>query len=70
MHDKRGIALIFNHEKCNGYEERTGTTKDGTDLQTVLETLNFEVKYCLDFKLVEIKKILLKGKTQLWKYEH
>lgn len=70
MHDKRGIALIFNHEKFIVHSERTGTRKDGRDLKTVLETLNFEVKYYLDLKLVEIKNILREGKTQLLKYEH
>ncbi|CAO1443301.1 unnamed protein product [Diamesa hyperborea] len=60
MHDKRGIALIFNHEKFIDpvYSKRKGTKKDGDDLKDVLKKLNFDVRYYMNLKLDEIKQIL------------
>ncbi|CAO1419850.1 unnamed protein product [Diamesa serratosioi] len=56
---KRGVALIFNHKKCNGQNEvRHGTVKDGVDLKNVLEGLQFDVRSYMDLKLDEIKEVL------------
>ncbi|CAO1441769.1 unnamed protein product [Diamesa hyperborea] len=64
MHDKRGIALIFNHEKCRGKRDRVGTIKDGDDLKVALEKLNFDVELHIDLKLHEIRKKLLEVSKQ------
>lgn len=57
----RGIALIFNHEKFNGKDNRKGTKKDGDDLKAVLEGLQFDVRDYMDLKLNEIIDILYNG---------
>lgn len=63
-HANRGVALIFNHEKFDGNdkEDRVGTKKDGDDLKAVLQGLQFDVRYYMDLKLEEIRKVLYQGK--------
>ena len=63
MHEKRGIALIFNHETFSHQPEREGTIKDCKDLKATLERLQFKVRVYKDLKLKQIKGILYKGKT-------
>ena len=55
--EKRGIALIFNHE-FDGEKLRKGTIQDGTSMIAALKSLQFEVRYFSDKKLHEIKDIL------------
>ncbi|CAO1443214.1 unnamed protein product [Diamesa hyperborea] len=60
MNDKRGIAIIFNHEVfIQVAKVRHGTRIDGDDLKAALEKLNFEVELYMDLKLHEIRKKLL-----------
>ncbi|CAO1419814.1 unnamed protein product [Diamesa tonsa] len=56
----RGIALIFNHEKFKGKDNRKGTKKDGDDLKAVLKGLQFDVRDYMDLNLNEIINILYK----------
>lgn len=62
-HTKRGVAIIFNHEKFNGNgkEDRVGTKKDGDDLKAVLQGLQFDVRDYMDLKLEEIRNIIVEG---------
>ncbi|CAO1443319.1 unnamed protein product [Diamesa hyperborea] len=58
-HAKRGIALIFNHEKFDGEQDRLGTKKDTDDLKAVLEGFEFDVRVSNDLKADEIRNVLL-----------
>ena len=42
-HKRRGKAIIFNHEKFENLEERSGTAVDVTVLRETYEALGFEV---------------------------
>lgn len=55
-HEKRGVALIFNHEHflINGLKSRSGTHKDCEDLERHLKTLGFEVHV---FKDIDYKEL-------------
>ncbi|CAO1419666.1 unnamed protein product [Diamesa tonsa] len=57
---KRGIALIFNHEKFinNNFSDRRETRKDGDDLKAVLQELQFIVRIHIDLTLQEIRNVL------------
>lgn len=64
-HEKRGVALIFNHSTFNHDKmgPRYGTKKDGQALQDVLKKLDFDVRYRPDFTEAEIKRELLQGEN-------
>lgn len=62
-HAKRGIALIFNHERFMMSEKQTrlGTNKDRDRLSKVLERLNFDVQIFDDLFMHEIDREIRKG---------
>ncbi|XP_076686886.1 caspase-1-like [Andrena cerasifolii] len=47
-HKRRGVALIFNHVYFKKMPARTGSIKDCSDLQNVLQALDFEVQVYTD----------------------
>ena len=64
-HEKRGRAIIFNHEKYREdlyLEERTGTHTDKICLKQRFEKLKFDVDVFDDLKVDEIKKKLAESK--------
>ena len=64
-HEKRGRAIIFNHEKYSedlGLQERTGTHADKICLKQRFEKLKFDVDVFDDLKVDEIKKKLAESK--------
>lgn len=64
-HEKRGRAIIFNHEKYRedlGLEERTGTNADRLCLQQRFEKMKFDVDVFDDLKVHEIKNKLAESK--------
>jgi hypothetical protein len=64
-HDKRGKAIIFNHEKYEDYlriPERTGTKIDKLCLKQRLEKLKFEVDIFDDLSRDDINKKLYESK--------
>jgi hypothetical protein len=63
--EKRGKAIIFNHEKYKeglDLDERTGTQKDKTCLKECFEKLKFDVKVYDDLPVTKIKRKLNKSK--------
>ncbi|KAG8222200.1 hypothetical protein J437_LFUL001292 [Ladona fulva] len=62
-HDKRGIALIFNHEHftSKGLMNREGTEEDGKRLSNTMLSLGFEVRHYQDKTWSDIKDILCQG---------
>ena len=64
-HEKRGRAIIFNHEKYSeklALEERTGTQADKTCLKRCFEKLKFDVEVFDDLPLSKIQKKLTESK--------
>jgi len=64
-HEKRGRAIIFNHEKFKDYlgvEERTGTNTDKIRLKQCFEKLKFDVDVFDDSKVDEIRNKLTESK--------
>lgn len=64
-HEKRGRAIIFNHEKYKegmGVEERTGTNTDKIHLKQRFEKLKFDVDVFDDLKVDEIRSKLTESK--------
>jgi hypothetical protein len=64
-HEKRGRAIIFNHEKYEKYlylDDRTGTDIDKQCLKECFEKLKFDVEVYDDFSREDIKKKLLESK--------
>ncbi|KAG8222199.1 hypothetical protein J437_LFUL001291 [Ladona fulva] len=59
-HAKRGIALIFNHErfKKNTQRRRRGAAEDGRVLSSTVENLGFEVRLHKNKKWSKMKKII------------
>ena len=60
-HSRRGIAVIFNHEKFDehlGLSVRNGTDVDQDNLLMTLQQLDFEVKVYKDLPYKEIENIL------------
>jgi len=60
-HEKRGRAIIFNHEKFEDYlrvEKRTGTNTDKIRLKQCFEKLKFDVDVFDDSKVDEIRNKL------------
>ncbi|KAF2880709.1 hypothetical protein ILUMI_25469 [Ignelater luminosus] len=59
-HYKRGTAIIFNHYKFDDYSlnKRDGTMKDGSDLESVLKNLKFDVTVYQDLKYGAIHDVL------------
>jgi hypothetical protein len=67
-HEKRGKAIIFNHEKYStplNLPERTGTNTDKIILKQRFEKLKFEVDVYDDLTVADIKEHLSKSK-----YDH
>lgn len=68
-HEKRGRAIILNHEKYEerlGLKERTGTNLDKMSLKQRFEKLKFDVDVFDDLKVHEIKNTL----TEISKASH
>lgn len=64
-HEKRGRAIIFNHEKYKedlGLEERKGTNADVICLKQRFEKLKFDVDVFDDLTVHEIKNKLTESK--------
>jgi len=64
-HEKRGRAIIFNHEKYSEdlkLTERIGTHADKICLKQRFEKLKFDVEVFDDLKVEEIKKKLNESK--------
>jgi hypothetical protein len=64
-HDKRGRAIIFNHEKYReglGLNDRPGTHVDKICLKQRFENLKFDVEDFDDLTLIEIKTKLSQSK--------
>jgi hypothetical protein len=64
-HEKRGRAIIFNHEKYSEplkLNERTGTNIDKIILKQRFEKLKFEVDVYDDLTVADIKKYLTESK--------
>ncbi|XP_069689291.1 caspase-like [Periplaneta americana] len=57
-HPRRGVALIFNHEKFDRMPARTGSSKDCANLSHELKELGFEVRSHKDLSYVEMAAIL------------
>jgi len=57
-HNKRGIAIIFNHEhfEIMSLKSRTGTNVDCENLRHALETLNFDTQVYKDLRFNEIQR--------------
>jgi hypothetical protein len=64
-HEKRGKAIILNHEKfsdCLNLKERTGTNTDKIILKQRFEKLKFEVEIHDDLIAADIRKLLTDSK--------
>lgn len=64
-HEKRGVALIFNHMNFKDSTlcpTRDGTNKDRDDLTRLFTKFNFEVMVHDDLTYAEIYDVLTKGK--------
>lgn len=59
-HQKRGVALIFNHDTFNDTNlgRRPGTAVDSQNLQTTFKKLGFDVWTYNDRTFLQIKQIL------------
>ncbi|XP_017781123.1 PREDICTED: caspase-1-like [Nicrophorus vespilloides] len=59
-HDRRGIALIFNHYKFDNsnLSIREGTDKDCQNIDRTLTTFNFTTKVCQDYTYRQIVDII------------
>ncbi|XP_063222135.1 caspase-1-like isoform X2 [Bacillus rossius redtenbacheri] len=57
-HARRGVALVLNHERVGGMEQRKGTAKDCQDLVRALEGLGFEVDVRQDLSCLGVKACL------------
>jgi len=64
-HPKRGVALIFNHQKFDRMASRSGSDKDCRDLSNQLSALGFEIRIREDLTLTELYKELYKSKCDL-----
>lgn len=55
-HEKRGLAVIFNHEffSANGMRQRAGTKVDCENLAAQLKRLHFDVEVFTDYDLKEV----------------
>ncbi|XP_067010536.2 caspase-1 [Anabrus simplex] len=64
-HDRRGLALIFNHYRFQDIrlQERTGTQKDCDDLSEVLRNLGFDVEIYHDLTYRDIRNKLEEVRT-------
>ncbi|PSN50060.1 hypothetical protein C0J52_04212 [Blattella germanica] len=60
-HPRRGVALIFNHQKFDRMNTRTGTAKDCVNLAVQLKELGFEVRSYDDLKYSELSDVLRAG---------
>jgi hypothetical protein len=66
-HEKRGLAVIFNHkyfDADSGYGTRNGTEVDLDKLIKTCQTLEFTVEYFDDLKRIELFGQLEKSKWQ------
>lgn len=61
-HKKRGLALIFNHEKFDHHRPRVGTHIDRDRLKHTLHSLNFDVRCYEDYRIDQIKNVFETGK--------
>ncbi|XP_070545462.1 caspase-6-like [Ptychodera flava] len=60
-HTRRGLALIFNHEKfdwCFGQKRRVGTKVDADKLSERLKELGFEVNLHDDLTVVGVREVI------------
>lgn len=66
-HEKRGLAVIFNHkyfDKDTGYGTRNGTEVDLDKLIKTCQTLEFTIESFDDLKRAEIFRQLEKSKCR------
>lgn len=71
-HERRGRAIILNHEKYKeglGPEKRTGTNADKISLKQCFEKLKFDVDVLDDLRVHEIKNKLAEISRASHKYE-
>jgi caspase 6 len=67
-HERRGRAIILNHEKYSEYlglKERTGTNTDKITLKQRFEKLKFDVTVHDDLTADGIKKLLNESKYRI-----
>uniref|UniRef100_A0A182JU74 Caspase family p20 domain-containing protein n=1 Tax=Anopheles christyi TaxID=43041 RepID=A0A182JU74_9DIPT len=57
-HERRGVAVIFNHRHFLHAPERKGTDADCENIRQVLADLQFEVRVFRDLRKKEIKQVL------------
>jgi hypothetical protein len=65
-HPRRGVALIFNHEKFDNMDPRSGSAKDCANLSTQLKNLGFETRCHQDLTFTELSAVLRESKITNW----
>lgn len=63
-HPRRGVALIFNHQKFDGMPSRSGTVRDCENLSFQLRNLGFEIRVYNDLAYTELSAMLRKTATE------
>lgn len=61
-HERRGVALIFNHIHFDKMSPRKGTIKDCMDFSRILKRLGFEVRVYEDKSTKNIHQVLKSSK--------
>ena len=61
-HNRRGKAVIFNHDKFKIFEPRPGSNVDVRHLQTTYKALGFEVVVHQNLKLTDIQNAITERK--------
>jgi hypothetical protein len=57
-HPRRGVALIFNHQKFDRMPSRTGTARDCQNLSIQLKNLGFDIRVHNDLTYMELSSVL------------
>jgi hypothetical protein len=57
-HPRRGIALIFNHQKFDRMPSRSGTAKDCDNLSVELKRLGFDIRVHNDLTYQKLAAVL------------
>jgi hypothetical protein len=57
-HPRRGVALIFNHEKFDRMPSRSGTARDCDNLSIQLKNLGFDVRVHSNLTYTELSAVL------------
>lgn len=70
-HNKRGMAIIFNHEhfEIMSLKSRTGTNVDCENLRHTLEHLQFDVVVYKDLRYGDIQQKIEERKHPIFNFE-